>query len=68
MMLTVKLTSAGKDEASRGRGSGCGHRIPHGEGSCSQHSMVNRPQPVSSEAKQILNDAVHMQETLSVVG
>ena len=36
--------------------------------SCSQHSMMNRLQPVSTQSKQILNDSVNMQETLSVVG
>ena len=30
--------------------------------------MMNRPQPVSPDSKQILHDAVDMQETLSVVG
>ena len=29
--------------------------------------MMNRPQPVSPDAKQILNDSVDMQETLRVV-
>ena len=28
---------------------------------------MNRPQPVPTHAKQILNDAVHVQETLRVV-
>ena len=30
--------------------------------------MMNRPQPVSTHAKQILNDAVNIQEPLCVVG
>ena len=29
--------------------------------------MMNRPQPVPTHAKQILNDAVHVQETLRVL-
>ena len=29
--------------------------------------MMNGPQPVSSHSKQILNDSVDMQKTLSVV-
>ena len=29
--------------------------------------MMNRPQPMSTHAKQVLNDAVHMQEPLRVV-
>ena len=32
---TVKLTSLGQDEGELIRGSGCGHRGPHGERSCS---------------------------------
>lgn len=30
--------------------------------------MMRRPQPVSADSKQILHNAVDMQETLSVVG
>ena len=30
--------------------------------------MMNRPQPVSPHSKQILNDAVNMQEPLRVIG
>ena len=66
-MGSVKLTSSAEDEGEWCRGSGGGHRTPHAERSCSQYSMVNRPQPVSPDSKQILNDTVHMQETLSVV-
>ncbi len=33
--LAVKLTSLGQDEGELIRGSGCGHRGPHGERSCS---------------------------------
>ena len=47
--------------------SGCCHRGPHGESSCSQHSMMHRSQPVSTHSKQILNDAVNMQKALGVV-
>ena len=67
-MLTVNLTSAGNDEGGWSRGSGCGHGVPHGERSGSEQSMMNGPQPVSPDSKQILHDAVDMQETLSVVG
>ena len=67
-MLTVKLTSPGQDEAELIRGSGCGHRSPHGERSRSQHPMMNRPEPVPTQAKQILNDAVDVQESLRVGG
>ena len=46
---------------------GCRHRGPRRKSSCPQHSMMNRPQPVPTHAKQILNDAVHVQETLRVL-
>ena len=64
----VKFTSSGQDENQLSRGSGCRHRSPHGERSCPQHSMMNRPQPVSTDSKQILNDSVHMQEALRMIG
>ena len=48
--------------------SGCRHRGPHCERSCPQHSMMNRSQPVPTHAKQIVNDAVNVQETLRVGG
>ena len=67
MMLTVNLTSAGDDEREWSRGSRCGHRVPHREGSGSEQPMMNRPQPVAPDAKQILDDAVDMQETLGVM-
>ena len=67
-MLTVNLTSAGDDEGEWSRGSRCGHRVPHSERSGSKQSMMNRLQPVSPEAKQILHDSVDKQETLRVGG
>ena len=48
--------------------SGCCHRGPHCESSGSQQSMMDRPQPMTSHSKQILNNSVSMQEMLSVVG
>ena len=66
-MLTVNLMSTGDDEGEWSRGSGCGHGVPHGERSGSEQSMMNRPQSVSPHSKQILHDAVDMQEPLRVV-
>ena len=63
---TVKLTSLDQDEANLIRGSGRGHLGPHGEGSCSQHPMMNRPEQVPPHSKQILNDTVNVQEPLGV--
>ena len=48
--------------------SGCCHRGSHCESSGSQQSMIDRPQPMTSHSKQILNNSVSMQEMLSVVG
>ena len=49
-------------------GSGCGYRGPHGKRPGSQHSVMHRSQPVATDAKQILNNTLHMQEALGVVG
>jgi hypothetical protein len=65
---SVNLTSAGEAEGNRGRDSGCGHRVPHTESSSSKQSMMNRPQPLSPDSKQILHDSVNMQETLTWSG
>ena len=65
---SVNLTSAGDDEGEWSRGSRYGHRVPRSERSGSKQSMMNRPQPVSPEAKQILHDSVDTKETLSVGG
>ena len=48
---TVKLTSLGQDEGELIRGSDCSHRGPHGERSCSQHPMMNRPEQVPTHSK-----------------
>ena len=68
MMLTVKLTSPDQDEVSWSEDPGCRYLSPHGERSCSHHPMMNRPQQVSPHTKQVLNDAVNVQEALRVVG
>ena len=65
---SVNLTSAGADEGEWSRRSRCGHRIPNSERPGSKQSMMNRPQSVSPDSKQILHDSVDMQETLSVGG
>ena len=48
-------------------GHGERHRGPDCESSRPQHSMMNRSQVVPPHSKQILNDAVHVEETLRVV-
>ena len=50
------------------RESGRCDRSPHSERSGSQHSMMHRSQVVATDAKQILNNTVHMEEALGVVG
>lgn len=49
-------------------GSGCCYRGPHGKRSGSQHSMMHRSRVVATHAKQILNDALNVQEAPRVVG
>ncbi len=65
---SVNLTSAGDDEGQWGGGLGSGHRVPHTERSGSKQSMMNRPQPVSPDSKQILHHSVDLQEPLRVIG
>ena len=65
---TVKLTRTSQAEGRMTEGSGCCDRGPHGKRSGSQQSMMHRAQAVATHAKQILNEAVHLQEALGVVG
>jgi hypothetical protein len=65
---SANLASAGDDEGERGKGSGCRHRVPHTERSGSEPSIVNRLQLVSPDSKQILHNAVDVQEPLRVGG
>ena len=45
----------------------CRHGGPHVEGALPQHPIVNRPESMSGQSKQILNDAVNVQEMLSLI-
>lgn len=62
-----QLNHSGRSEARANERSVCCHRGPGRESSRPQHSMMHRSQVVPPHSTQILNDAVHVQETLRVV-
>ena len=64
---TVNLTSPGQDEASWSEDQAA-VTSAHTVRPCTQHPMMNRPPQVSPHTKQVLNDAVNVQEPLRVVG
>ena len=62
MMLTVNLVRTARFSPLRSsvltQLAGARHRIPFDERSCSKRTVVNRPQQMSADSKEILYDAM----------
>ena len=64
---TVNLASSERGQPIGGRprvSSSTGHRVPNKEGAGPQHPVVDCPQQVTPDTKEILGDSVHRQELL----